>query len=74
MITIQVYCKSHGKPLRGISVSAEFEGFLRGCTKVKFTDGKGECHFDSTPGRGVVYVKGRLAHQGWLSGRTLVYL
>lgn len=71
MVTVQVFSKSTGKPVSGKKVYVSFSG-LRGGLE-GYTDNNGEAHLNVDPGSGEVYVSGNKVHQGYLSGRVVVY-
>lgn len=71
MITVQVVSRSTGKPLSGKKVYVAFSG-LRGGLE-GFTDSNGNVHLNADPGSGEVFVSGSRVHQGYLSGRIVVY-
>ena len=71
MITVQVVSRSTGKPLSGKKVYVGFSG-LRGGLE-GFTDSNGNVHLNADPGSGEVFVSGSRVHQGYLSGRIVVY-
>lgn len=73
MVTVQVICRSTGKPLKSQRVGIAFDGIFRGHTADGYTDADGNVHFDVDPGPGKVYVSGHKAHEGYISGRTVVY-
>jgi hypothetical protein len=74
MVTIQIFSQRTGEPLRNVSVNICFSGFWRGSSTTKYTDRKGEVHFNSAPGEGTIYAAGSRKHSGWISGRTILYL
>lgn len=73
MITVRLYSKSSGKPIKGKKVFVDFDGLGRGHSTA-WTDDGGEAHFDVSPGTGRVIVDGQNAYQGELAGRILVYV
>jgi len=72
MITVQVISKATGKPLSGKRVYVAFSG-LRGGLE-GYTNSNGDVHLNADPGSGEVYVSGSKVHQGYLSGRIVVYV
>jgi len=72
MFTVQVITTKSGKPATRKRVAVAFDG-LRGVTKDQYTDSNGEVHFNHEPGRGKIFVDGRVEHQGQLSGRIVLY-
>lgn len=73
MFTVQVITAKSGKPATRKRVAVAFDGVLRGVTKDQYTDSNGEVHFNHEPGRGKIFVDGRVEHQGQLSGRIVLY-
>jgi hypothetical protein len=71
MITIY---QSSGKPAEGKKVALGFSSLLRGVTSGEYTDRHGEAHFNADNGNGKVYVPGTTRHEGYLSGRVVVYI
>ena len=75
MITVKVNWESTGMLVEGKEVALYLKGLLTGgVTEKKWTDSKGEAHFDVAPGDGIVYVSGSKAYEGHLSGRVVVYI
>ena len=74
MFTVRVVSESTGKPMKGRKVSVGFSGWTRGITSAEYTDSDGEAHFDADPGQGEVYVDGKTAYRGRISGRVVVYV
>lgn len=74
MVTVKVVSQSTGKPVKGRRVSVGFSSMLRGITSAEYTDSNGEAHFNADPGQGEVYVDGRTAYKGKISGRVVVYV
>ena len=76
MITVQVYRKSDGKPVKGAKVSVHFSGlFSGGFTKNVYTESDGQAHFDTDGGRtGTIFVDGKTAKEGNISGKEIVYV
>lgn len=71
MITVKVIRQSSGDPIQGKKVSLKL---AHGVTDSEFTDRNGEAHFDNTPANGKVFVDGSTVHEGYLSGRVVVYV
>jgi len=74
MVTVRVFYADSGKPAERVKVALSFSGILRGVTGDEFTDRNGEAFFDVKPGSGKVFVKGKKAFEGALSGRIVVYI
>jgi hypothetical protein len=74
MVTVRVLYGDTGKAAERAKVSLGFSGLLRGVTRDEFTDRNGDAHFDAEPGTGKVFVKGKKVHEGYLSGRVIVYI
>lgn len=74
MITIQVFRKSTGKPVKGVKVSVQFEGLTRGFSSAEYTNERGEVHISNSPGNGTIYVNGNSAYRGRIEGRQVVYV
>ncbi len=71
MVTIQVYSRSGGSPVRGaqVTVSVGWSGVCRA-----ETDSSGEAHFpDVSPGQYEFYVNGQ-TFKDRLEGRKVVYI
>lgn len=75
MVTVLVVWQSTGKPAKDQKVVITFDGFWTGgVTGKKFTDDKGEVHYDEGPGDGEVYVNGKSIYKGRIEGRVVVYI
>lgn len=76
MFTICVIDERTGRPASGRKVSVEIKEsvFDFGFLPNQYTDSRGEAHFSHENARGVVYVDGRTVHEGYLSGRMMVYV
>ncbi len=75
MITVKVIHEQSGEPWENQKVALGFDGlFSGGVTSDEYTDSSGEAHFDYKPANGSVYVKGKVAYKGHLSGRIVVYI
>ena len=75
MVTVKVISKSSGKPIKGKKVALGIDAvFSGGVTKGEWTDSNGEAHFDVKPNHGKVFVDGSTKHEGYLSGRVVVYI
>lgn len=75
MITVKVVYKSSGKPAEGKKVALGKDGLLSGgVTHGKWTDDRGEAHFDTSSCHGKVFVSGSTEYDGNLSGRIVVYI
>ena len=74
MVTVKVVSESTGKPLKGRRVAVGFSSMFRGITSTEYTNSDGEAHFNADPGEGQVYVDGRTAYKGRISGRVIVYV
>lgn len=75
MITVKVIRQSSGKPAEGKKVSLGFNAlFSGGVTRSQYTDRNGEAHFDNNNGDGKVFVDGSTKHEGYLSGRIVIYI
>jgi hypothetical protein len=75
MITVVVCYKSTGKPAKNVKVALGKNGlFTGGVTSGKWTDSRGEVHFDTNNGSGQIFVNGRDAFRGHLAGRHVVYV
>lgn len=75
MITIKVCSKSSGNPVKGKKVAIGVNSLLSGgVTKGEYTDSSGEAHFDIKPCNGKVFIDGSTKHEGYLSGRVVVYV
>lgn len=75
MITVKVVYKSSGKPAEGKKVALGKDGLLTGgVTHGKWTNSRGEAHFDTSSGHGKVFVSGSTEYEGELSGRIVVYI
>lgn len=75
MVTVKVIYESSGKPAEGKKVALGKDGLLSGgVTHGKWTDSRGEAHFDTSPGPGKVFVSGSTEYEGYLSGRVVVYI
>jgi uncharacterized protein YfaS (alpha-2-macroglobulin family) len=73
MVTIQVFYKSSGNPVKNATVALGF-GSFGGITSGQYTDSNGEAHFNVKPQHGKVYVNGATKKEGYLSGRVVVYV
>jgi hypothetical protein len=75
MVTVKVVSKSSGDPVKdkkvALGISSIFSG---GVTKGEWTNSDGEAHFDVKPSQGKVFVDGSTKHEGYLSGRIVVYI
>ena len=71
MVTVKLIDRSSGKPIKNKKVAL---GLAHGVTHGEFTNSDGEAHFDVTPNHGKVFVSGSKEHEGYLSGRVVVYL
>ena len=71
MVTVKVVSKSSGNPVKGKKVAL---GMSNGVTHGEWTNSDGEAHFDVKPSRGKVFVGGSKGHEGYLSGRIVVYI
>lgn len=74
MISVQVFYKESGKAAKGAAVCVGFDGIFRGITSKEYTDSDGNVHFDADPGSGKVFVNGKTAYEGRISGRTIIYI
>lgn len=75
MVTVQVFSKSTGDPVKHAKVALGFSSLLgSGVTDGEYTDSEGEAHFDVKPQHGKVYVNGSTKKEGYLSGRIVVYV
>lgn len=76
MITVQVFKKSTGKPVKGAKVSIGTSSWLGGgVTPRQSTDANGEAHFPSTdPCNGEVFIDGRKVYTGRVEGRKILYI
>lgn len=74
MFTVQVFYKNTGKPAKSQRVSCSLGGFFGGVTKEQYTNENGEAHFDYDPKSGEVYVNGKTAFKGNISGRVVIYV
>ncbi len=76
MITVQVFSKNTGNPVKHTKVSLGFSGGLlrQTITDSEYTDADGEAHFDVKPGDGEVYVNGTVKKEGRLAGRIVIYI
>ena len=75
MITVKVIRQSDGKPAKDRKVALGFNGiFTGGVTKTQYTDSNGEAHFEADNGNGKVFVDGSSKHEGYLSGRIVIYI
>jgi hypothetical protein len=75
MITVLVCCKITGHPVRNARVALGKDGFLTGgVTRGEWTDSRGEAYFDTSNGRGCVYVNGHVRYTGSLGGRHVIYV
>ena len=75
MITVKVIHKASGDPWKDQKVAIGIDGFFSGgVTNYVYTDDNGEAHFDLKPANGKVYVNGNTVHEGYLSGRIVVYI
>jgi hypothetical protein len=71
MVSVKVIRKSSGDPAKGKKVAL---GMPNGVTSGEWTDSGGEAHFDVRPNQGKVFVDGSKEHEGYLSGRIVVYI
>jgi len=71
MVTIQVFYKSSGSPVKNATVAL---GIGFGQTSGQYTDSNGEAHFNVKPQHGKVYVNGSTKKEGYLSGRVVIYV
>lgn len=76
MITVDVFRKADGKPVKGAKVSIGFDGIWSGgFTKHIYTDDRGSAHFETEGGRsGTIYVNGKAAKSGRITGKEIVYV
>lgn len=74
MFTIKVIDSSSGRPCPGKLVQIFFDGFFRGQTRSQYTDNDGEAHFDYDNGKGQVYVGSKMAYEGYIGGRKIIYI
>lgn len=75
MVTIQVFSKNSGNPVKHVKVALGFSSLLGGgVTDGQYTDSNGEAHFDVKPQHGKVFVNGLTKKEGHLSGRVVVYV
>lgn len=75
MITVQVFSKSAGNPVKHAKGALGFDSLLAGgITSGQYTDSNDEAHFDANPQHGKVYVDGSIKKEGHLSGRIVVYV
>lgn len=74
MFTIRVITESDGKPAEDRRVSVGFDGWFRGFTSDKFTNERGEVHFDEENGYGTIYVDHENVYKGEIAGRMVVYV
>jgi hypothetical protein len=77
MVKIIVYRKSNGSPVKGARVRIGFGGEWSGTWGggEEITDSDGEAHIDTQGGRqGRIFVNGKLAYEGRISGQETVYL
>jgi hypothetical protein len=73
MITVLVCHKSTGNPAKSIKVALGKDDILTGgVTRSKWTDAKGESHFDAGKGPGQIFVQGHNVFSGYLNGRHVV--
>jgi hypothetical protein len=71
MVTVKVVSKSSGNPAKGKKVAL---GMPNGVTQGEWTNSDGEAHFDVKPNHGKVFVGGSKEHEGYLSGRIVIYI
>jgi hypothetical protein len=76
MITVKVISEYSGEPAKNQKVALYLDyGILTdGVTSYEYTDTNGEVDFDYKPANGKVYVNGNTVHEGYLSGRVVVYI
>ena len=75
MITVKVVYEISGKLAEGKKVAIGKDGLLSGgVTHGKWTDSRGEAHFDTSPGDGKVFVSGSTEYDGYLSRRIVIYI
>ena len=74
MFTVQVIDRRDGKPLEYKTVAVHYSGFFGGITRDVKTDSRGEAHFDYKNGKGKIYVGSKVAYEGDISGRIVVYV
>ena len=75
MVTVKVYSKSSGNPIKGAKVSLMFSGLISGgSVPGQYTNNNGEVHFNIGTGNGTIYVNGRDAKTGYISGMEVVYV
>lgn len=76
MITVKVVSESTGKPVSGKKVQLGLDGnwLPGGMSSIERSNSQGEAHFNNDPGKGRVFVEGRVAYEGDLRGRIVVYV
>ena len=75
MVTVKVIHKSSGKPVKGRKVALGINALLSGgVTSGEWTDSNGEANFDVKPNHGKVFIDGHTKHEGYLSGKIIVYI
>jgi len=74
MFTIQIIESKYGKPAYYKKVSVGFNGLLRGFARDQYTDKNGEAHFSEDNGDGKIYIDGKVAYEGYISGRKIIYI
>jgi len=75
MVSVKVFSKSSGNPIKGARVSLMFSGlFTGGSVPSQYTDNNGEVHFNTGTGNGTIYVNGRDAKTGYISGMEVVHI
>lgn len=74
MVSVRVFSKASGKPVKDARVCIGFSGFFRGFTASLYSNKEGEVHFNNDPGDGTIYVNGKEVFKGYISGLKIVYL
>ena len=75
MVTVKVFSKGSGNPIKGAKVSLMFSGLISGgSVPGKYTDYNGEVHFNIGTGNGTIYVDGRDTKTGYISSTEVVHI
>ncbi len=74
MVSVRIFSKTSGKPLKNMRVCIGFSGFTRGFSPNLYSDNNGEVHFNNDPGEGSIYVNGKEVYKGTISGMRTIYL
>lgn len=75
MVSVKVMYRETGNPAKQTKVGLSGTSIFSGGVYNEYTDSDGEAHFASvSPGEVEIYVEGKVAYKGQISGMKIVYI